>query len=379
MTRTRQLTGLRARGNAWEAFVYDRRAKKKIRRTFPTLAEARAWRHDAATAVRKGTLRPSTGKTVQTAWAEWLEGAEAGAILSRNREQYKPSTLRGYRRDMARYLLPELGAYRLADVRPDDVQAIVERLNGQGLSGSRVRNLLVPLQSLYRRHRREVPSNPTEGLDLPPAGGRRERAVSPEEAAALLDALDEADRPLWATAFYAGLRRGELRALRVSDVNFPEATTITVEWAWDDVEGDIAPKSHKGRRVVPVASALRVYLLEQKLRTRRRGDERLFGPFRPHSVQARADAAWAAAGLQRLTLHECRHSYVSLMHAAGCSLEEIGDFVGHSSAYMVDRYRHLLDSQRDRAAERLDQFLAGAGTGANRPRAASLSQLHAPS
>jgi hypothetical protein len=33
------------------------------------------------------------------------------------------------------------------------------------------------------------------------------------------------------------------------------------------------------------------------------------------------------------------------MHAAGCSLEEIGDFVGHSSTYMVDRYRHLLDGR----------------------------------
>jgi integrase len=41
-------------------------------------------------------------------------------------------------------------------------------------------------------------------------------------------------------------------------------------------------------------------------------------------------------------LHECRHTYVSLMHAAGLSLERIGDYVGHSSAYMTDRYRHLL-------------------------------------
>jgi hypothetical protein len=55
------------------------------------------------------------------------------------------------------------------------------------------------------------------------------------------------------------------------------------------------------------------------------------------------------------------------MFAAGCSLEEIGDYVGHSSTYMVDRYRHLLDGQRERAAERLDAFLTGAHTGAQRP------------
>jgi len=45
-------------------------------------------------------------------------------------------------------------------------------------------------------------------------------------------------------------------------------------------------------------------------------------------------------------------------------LLEIGDFMGDSSAYMVDRYRHLLDGQREQAAGRLDAYLAGAQTGA---------------
>jgi hypothetical protein len=54
----------------------------------------------------------------------------------------------------------------------------------------------------------------------------------------------------------------------------------------------------------------------------------------------------------------------TLMHAAGNSLEEIGDFVGHSSTYMVDRYRHLIEGQRERAADRLDAFLTSAHTGA---------------
>ena len=52
------------------------------------------------------------------------------------------------------------------------------------------------------------------------------------------------------------------------------------------------------------------------------------------------------------------------MVAAGNSLEEVGDYVGHSSTYMVDRYRHLLDGQREKAAERMDAYLAGAQAGA---------------
>ena len=42
------------------------------------------------------------------------------------------------------------------------------------------------------------------------------------------------------------------------------------------------------------------------------------------------------------------------MVAAGRSLEEVGDYVGHSSAYMTDRYRHLLDGARAEAAAALD-------------------------
>lgn len=49
-----------------------------------------------------------------------------------------------------------------------------------------------------------------------------------------------------------------------------------------------------------------------------------------------------------------------LMHDSGFSLERIGDYVGHSSAYMTDRYRHLLDGHEAEAAERFEAYLAGA-------------------
>jgi integrase len=56
---------------------------------------------------------------------------------------------------------------------------------------------------------------------------------------------------LWSTAFYAGLRRGELQALRVRDIDF-QSDLITVERGWDQVEGVIEPKSRAGRRSVPL-------------------------------------------------------------------------------------------------------------------------------
>jgi integrase len=374
---------------SYEASCWSPRDGRKIRKSFPTISAAKAWRADADHAKRRGQLRAPTTLTLAAAAEQWLEAAKRGEILNRNRLPYKPSTLRGYEADLRRYVLPDLGAHRLAAIRADDLQALIDRLVGFGLSGSKVRNVLVPVQALYRRHRRVVATDPTDGLDLPAPGGRRERAVAPAQAAELIERLPSDLQALYATACYAGLRRGELRALRVSDINFPAATEIRVVRSWDDVVGPVLPKSVKGQRVVPVAGELRRFLLAEKLRSGRDGEDLLFGrsarePFTSTWVRKRALAAWATAAvgaflrgepgeIEPIGLHEARHSYVSLMHAAGCSLEEIGDFVGHSSAYMVDRYRHLLDGQRERAAQRLDAFLTGAQTGAQRPEVAQLS------
>ena len=356
-------TGVRQRGSSWEAWVYDRRTKQKIRRTLPTQAEAKSWRVDATSAVRKGGLRTPSRLTLREAAEAWLEQAERGEVLRRYRRPYKPSVLRGYRADLEHYVLPDLGAARLGDLTADDFQALVDRLVGAGLSGSKVRNVLVPCQALYRRHRRQVLADPTDGLDLPEPGGRRERVASPGEAAVLLDALPEDERALWATAFYAGLRRGELRGLRASDVG---EDSINVERGWDDYAGPVDPKSRAGMRRVPVPETLRAILAEHVERTGRSGDDLVFGrtaraPFTPTFVQDKADEAWSK--LDRVTLHECRHSYSTYLDAAGISETRADRYMGHSNPSVANRYRHQLEGQLAEDADRLEAYLAGSVAG----------------
>jgi len=47
---------------------------------------------------------------------------------------------------------------------------------------------------------------------------------------------------------------------------------------------------------------------------------------------------------------------------AGLSLERVGDYVGHSSAWITDKYRHLLEGHEAEAARMLDEYLARANT-----------------
>jgi integrase len=359
---------------SYEAWVWSERDGRKLRRTFRNLAEAKGWRHDAASAVRKGTMAAPSRLTVAEAAEHWLADAKAGVALTRSGKRYKPSLIRTHESDLRRNVLPYIGAVKLASLRRRDVQQlVVDRLVAAGYAGSTVRRAVMPLRVICRRalENDELLVNPTANLRLPEADGTRDRVASPEEAALLLAAVPGENRALWATAFYAGLRRGELRAFRWSDVD-EAVTAIHVRRSWDDKDGEVEPKSRKGSRRVPVSAALRLHLLEHKARTGRRGDELVFGrsgeePFTSTWIRKRALRAWEAAGLEPIGLHECRHTYVSMMHAAGLSLERIGDYVGHSSAYMTDRYRHLLDGHEEEAAAALDEYLArstGAHTGA---------------
>jgi integrase len=97
----------------------------------------------------------------------------------------------------------------------------------------RLRNALLPMRAIYRRAlaRGDVAVNPTTGLELPAVRGTRERVASPDEAKRLPAALDR-DRALWATAMFAGLRRGELRALTWDAVDFDRGV-IRVVSSWD--------------------------------------------------------------------------------------------------------------------------------------------------
>jgi integrase len=196
----------------YQAQAWSARANKPLRKTFKTLAEARAWRQEAQVGLRKGTLGAPTKTSVRDAAEEWLAGAERGVIRNRSGERYKPSALRSYREALRARILPEFGHLRLSALSRNVLQDFVERLTGEGLAPSTVANAVLPLRAIYRRavSRGEVAVNPTLDLPLPADRGRRDRVARPEEASALIDALPARDRALWATAMYAGLRRGEL-------------------------------------------------------------------------------------------------------------------------------------------------------------------------
>lgn len=353
----------------YQAQVWSPRERKRISRTFPTLAAAKNWRQDAAVALRQGTLRAGHVPTLDQAADEWLEAAKAGLVRNRSGDPYKPSTIRGYDQALRDRILPVLGRARLNDIRRSDVQRLVNRLMRKGISPSTIRNAVMPLRGIYRQALAldDVAVNPTIGIQLPAVRGRRERIATPTEAQALIAALPERDRALWATAMYAGLRSGELQALPDELIDL-DRNVIEVRWSWDPKEGQVKPKSEAGTRTVPIAKVLRRYLAEQRLARGKRGGL-FFGrgrdrPFSNQAISQRADRIWKAAGLNRIGLHDCRHTFASLMIAAGVNAKALSTFMGHSSITItLDRYGHLFPGSEEAAADLLDAYIEKAVQG----------------
>jgi integrase len=268
-------------------------------------------------------------------------------------------------------------------------QALVDGLSARGLSASSVRNVLNPLQVICRRaiHAGAISVDPTAGLMLPKSRGKRDRIVSPEYAQLLIEALPEEDRALWATAFYAGLRIGEIRALRWSDVDL-SGSLLHVRRGWDEYNGSQDPKSEAGARKVPIAEPLRRELAAHGLRTGRTGDDLVFGrigsrPFVRSTVRARALTAWGwkqepapdggrqkdgrrklvwvkdrEDALDPVTPHEARHCAASYLIAAGLNAKELSVYIGHSDIRTTyNRYGHLMPGGEVAAAKRLTAFL----------------------
>ena len=171
---------------------------------------------------------------------------------------------------------------------------------------------------------------------------------------------------------YAGLRRGELLALRWEDVDLA-AGVIHVERSWDAKEGVVAPKSRAARRTVPIAGVLREHLVQHALRSGRRTSASSSARARRSRSRRRTSASgrtpiWARAGLDPIGLHECRHTFASLMIAAGVNAKALSTYMGHSSVTITyDRYGHLMPGNESEAAELLDEYLARAAAKASAP------------
>lgn len=318
----------------------------------------------------------SRGKTV----AQVVE-----ASLAASRPKLKESTYAGYVHLYGMRVLPVFGRQRISSVTSEAVESWLAEMIGAGLSASTVHNHHVALNKVFRyamRHRL-IAYNPCDGVELPRLAAESDFApvfLTAGDVEKIASAMDS--QPPFGTlirfAAFSGLRSAEIAGLRVRDVNLA-AGHIEVRQTIRRVSGEWAvgtPKSARSTRNVPLLNRgliaeLRMLLLSHPDSG---NPDALFWPARAYSTHAadwsrpcdvgsiRRHAMAAVVeelGMPPMRFHDLRHTYASLMFAAGFKPYEVSRWIGHASVATTDSiYAHLYPSDYNEQIAKFESFVA---------------------
>lgn len=312
----------------------------RVSRCFPTEEEAAAWAAETERELRAGAKVDPRRRRLSDAITAYLRSPAADRLTAHER-----SVLAWWRR--------QLGARRLSTLKRADFVEARDQL--RGVDGSALapatinrRMALISGALTFALERDWIPVNVARIRRLP-ENNTRERLLTPDERARLLDACQRALEPdlfpLVVCAMVSGARLGELLGLTWSQVDLERGV------------GRLIRTKNGRRRPIP----LRGPALEQlRALAERRGEIRpdaLVFRHRDGRAPFRHRRAWTAArraaGLLDLRFHDLRHGFASALAEDGASSRELQHATGHVNANMLARYAHFQDERTLELGDRL--------------------------
>jgi integrase len=275
----------------------------------------------------------------------------------------KPSSVRIYQFNLDKYVLPTLGSLRLCEVNRATIQHLLLALKHQGYASSTLHSIRVTIARVLHTavEAGYLERNPAHGI---PIGGRepkkRCRVLEPRQMQQLLPQLPEPCRTVVLTAVLAGLRIGEILALRWNRLDFLRGS-IEVSATYSDAQGFGTPKTRSSERVIPMSSALRQVLESHRTTcTWREPEDLVFctnkgTPLSPKNLYNRALApACDELGLPRISWHSFRHANGTWIGEVGESVKTVQAILGHSDLETtLNIYMHAIPDSQRRAVERV--------------------------
>lgn len=311
---------------------------------------------------------PSGRITVKELWA--LYEAEHGPEI-------RESTMAKKKSIVENHVLPDLGPKTVREVSEADLTAWRAKLNGTSAKASTKNGAYREIRALFNFavQRKIIEHSPVKAIK-PFRDPYRETAAvkiryyTKDEfiryiGAAKADAEAKDTLRAWGIyvffmlAYYTGARKGEINALRWSDVDgaylwIRRSITQKLKgrgWA------ETPPKNASSVRRIQMPGQLIDALTDHRRRQERSElfTESLFvcGGLRPLPDTVIEDANKSfceAAGVKHITIHEFRHSHASLLCNAGINIQEVARRLGHADAEMTLRtYAHLYPAEEERA------------------------------
>lgn len=342
-----------------------------------TKAEAEKKLRDFKKAQHKGIEKSFTPYSVTAYFDFWLKTYQFPKL--------KPLSFDRLESSVRNHILPFLGLKKFDQVSLDDVQQLINHLHQQKkLSYSSIKKVYNALNACYKHALIAgiLPRNPCLGAVLPSSTERTKQisSLSASEVEILkqeLNRTDDSGRPLYHYAhaylliLHTGLRMGEALALQWQDVDLTAKTLCVSKTSIiarkRDPAGNLiggyqaetqhSTKTSSGHRIIPLnQSALRSLMA---LRKGNNSSYIILGSSGKPALAANFERSFQLvlrnAGLPRYGIHALRHTFASLLFAAGVEVKVISKLLGHASVKITyDTYVHLFQEDYQAVTELLD-------------------------
>lgn len=278
-----------------------------------------------------------------------------------------------------------LGKMRAQELKPSDVKDMLGEIalgntpSGKPASGTYRQGIFVTLKQMLDLAVGDeiLRKNPCDRIKAPANDTEERDTLLPERVNVLRRLLDVLPlTPLIIAiylALFAGLRRGEICAIRWKHFDV-KAGTLRVDSSLSPDDGLVGMKGSKKStrkfRIIPVPSFLvemlagwktqQSTLFELTLGMRQTDDSPIVnsqegGFMHPDNL----DRAWKRFanryGYSDFTLHQLRHTFATLLFAAGVDLKVVQYLMGHSDpVFTMKLYIHYMDHMGVQAREALD-------------------------
>lgn len=256
-------------------------------------------------------------------------------------QRLRPSTIRGYRVNLERHILPILGGLEVGDITVDTLDYLTTVLT-QNLSNRSAVYAHATLRKMlnYAIRRGYIDRNPYTMADLPRVEKYRYRVFRPDEIRNIFELVKGTPLEVPITlALYYGLRRGECLGVIPSLDLDPHTHVLHVQRTRSVEYGKtvVTPcKTDKSDRYILLAEPH-----AEMLRGMMTSAERYACPLSPGSLDWHYKAFLRKHGLPMIRFHDLRHSYATYMLSQDINPKIVSSVLGHSGvAITLDIYSH---------------------------------------
>lgn len=340
-----------------------------------TTSASKKERQEAFERIKQSYDRSSVVYSQNILFAAWVS-----EWLDHKATQLTQTTMEGYRSYAESRIIPYFKKTRtvLQKMTGIDVQRFYDYLAADGLSPASVRryHAVVSGSLEYAYKLGMIPENPAKRAELPAASHSHiGTAYTVEEVQQLLNALGGSKiYPAVFLTLYYGLRREEVLGLTWSAINFNAGTirickTVTRVAKLSISDSTKNKSSNRTLAMTPVVRKLLQDLQDTQAKEKetlgsgyidsdficRHEDGRMFTP---DYLSTSFRKALKAHNLRPIRLHDLRHTAATLLLANGSEMQDVKQYLGHSTiSITIDLYAHLDTSASRKAANAMSGIL----------------------